>query len=116
MMKKILWILPLLLCMSACGVEEPVETTAPPPVEVQVPYEAPAEVLPYEQVSLTVQSMWLREDPQARVLLEAAELFRQQTGAEVTVRWADEGEITPEAAQGTDIFQLREADFAAMPK
>ena len=117
MMKKIFWVLlALLLCLTACGSEEPVETTAPPPVEVQVPYEAPTEVLPYAHVSLTVQSMWLREDPQARVLLEAAELFRQQTGAEVMIRWADEAGVAPETAQGIDIFQLREADFAAMPK
>ena len=117
-MKKIALalLLALLIIMAGCGTEVPEETTAPPLIEVEVPFETRAASLHYEDVSLTVQSMWLREDPLARILLEAAELFQQQTGAVVTVHWVDEEGSSPEEPQGTDIFQLREADFAAMPK
>ena len=61
-----------------------------------------------------MQSMWLREDPLSRVLLEAAALFERQTGAAVTIRWFDEG-FTLENAENVDIFQISAADFAVMP-
>lgn len=109
-MKKTLWVLLIcLLMLSGCAAEEPQETTAPMPVEVTVPYEAPAQTLRYEGVELTMQSMWLPEAPEARVLTEAAALFEAQTGAVVMVLWPGSGEAK------ADILQLSAADFEAAP-
>ena len=116
-MKKILCLLLLILlaAMAGCGVEEAAETTAPLPIEVEVPYEELTAQLPYQGVELRMQTIWLREDPQARVLLQAAELFEKQTGVAVTICWLGEDASTLEDAQGTDIFQISAANFAAMP-
>lgn len=111
MMKKTLWVLLIslvILCAAGCGVEETQETTQPL-IEVQVEYEEVVQQLPYQDVKLSLQSNWLREDPEAQVLLQAAAFFEKQTGAEVTIRWA--GEDTGE----TDIYQLGAAEFLQMP-
>lgn len=115
-MKKILWAALLaLLLLAGCGAPEEVPVvTEPPLVEVQVDYEEPVQELPYANTELVLQSMWLREDPMSRVLLEAAALFQRQTGAAVTIRWYDEA-VTLENAEGIDIFQVSAADFAEVP-
>lgn len=116
-MKKTLWILLIvaLLASAGCAATEPQETTAPPPIEVQVPYEEPVRALRYAGIRLSVQSMWQQEDPQARLLLEAAAIFENQTGAVVTILWPGEHAATLENARGVDVFQLSAADFTAMP-
>ena len=115
-MKKILWTaLLVLLLLAGCGQPEEVPVvTEPPLVEVQVDYEEMAEELPYANTELVLQSMWLREDPMSRLLLEAAALFERQTGATVTICWYDET-VTLENAEGIDIFQIPAADFAGVP-
>lgn len=113
-MKKILWAILLALLLTGCGAEEVPEATEPPLVEVQVDYEETVQELPYANTELVMQSMWLRENPMSRVLLEAAALFERQTGAAVTIRWYDEN-ATPESAEDVDIFQVGAEDFAAMP-
>lgn len=117
MMKKTLWVLlaAALFLLSGCGAEEQ-EPTEKPVIEVRVPYETVERELRYQGITLTMQAMWQREDLQARILLEAAQLFEKQTGAAVTIFWPDAHAATPENAEGIDIFQLSASDFAALPK
>ena len=114
-MKKRLWMVLLaLLLLAGCSEREEIqEMTEPPLVEVQVDYEEIVQELPYADTDLVMQSMWLRENPLSRVLLEAAALFERQTGAVVTVRWRDEN-TTLESAEGIDIIQIPAAEFASM--
>ncbi len=113
-MKKNLWaLLMAILLLAGCGTPEPTEPTEPPLIEVEVPYETQAVSLMYEGVQLTLQSMWPQQDPQARILTEAATLFEKQTGAEVTIRW--QSEETDENTADADIFKVSAADFSALP-
>ena len=107
-MKKILWaLLPVLMLLSACGTEVTPETTAPLPVEVEIPYvEETQPPLPYEGVELTFQSIWWAGEPEAQVLKQAADFFEKKTGAAVEIRWLEE---EPEPA---DLFQITASDFA----
>ena len=91
-MKRTLWALLImaLLLLSGCGAQQQEQPTEPPLIEVRVPYETAARELPYQDVELTMQSMWQREDPRTRIVLEAAQLFEKQTGAVVTILWSGE--------------------------
>ena len=105
-MKKLLSLIlcgALLLTLGACGAEETPETTVPEPVEVEVPYEAEPEVKKYEGVQLRMLSMLWDTDPQAQVILQAAEVFEKQTGAAVQVVWASD---PASGVAGYDVFQV----------
>lgn len=110
-MKKNLAVLLALLCFTGCGVETTPETTVPLPVEVQVPYETQEVARKYQDVQLTMQSVWKQESSEAQVLLKAAQVFEKQSGAAVQIRWPDEDAAVLEMAQDIDIFQIRAADF-----
>lgn len=114
-MKKCLWaVLLVMLLLAGCGTNEEIpEMTEPPLVEVQVDYEEAVQALPYEDIELVMQSMWPRENPLSRVLLEAAALFERQTGAAVTIHWLDE-DTSLESTENIDVFQISAADFAAI--
>ena len=107
-MKKTLWVLlALALLLTACGTEKTPETTAPL-IEVEIPYEEPVATLPYTGVELTFRAIWQEQEPQAQVLLQAANHFEKKTGAVITVLWPDTG------AETADILQIRAADFEVM--
>ena len=106
-MRKILWLSVLLLILTACGGKATPETE-PPLIEVEIPYVEQTAELPYAQVELAVQSFWQKDDPQAQVLVQAADFFGKKTGATVTILWP-EG-----SAQEADIVQISAADFAAI--
>jgi raffinose/stachyose/melibiose transport system substrate-binding protein len=116
-MKKKLWVLLLAaaLLLSGCGREEVPEPTAPPLIEVEVPYEETTVELKYADTELTFRSLWTREDPCARVLTEAASIFEYQTGAAVTILWPENNTAVQEELPQADMFQLSWADFGAMP-
>ena len=104
-MKKILWILLPLLLLTACRKEEVPETT-PPTVEVEIPYvEETGATLPYEDVELTFHAIWQEEEPQSEAILQAAQTFEKQTGAQVTILWPEED------GENADIFQMRGEEF-----
>ena len=105
-MRKILWVLILLLGLSACGGGEPVPETTPPPVEVEIPYiEETAPPLPYEGMKLTFRSICWEEEAQAQVLKQAAEFFEKKTGADIEFLWLEE-------EGDADLFQIAASDFA----
>ncbi len=107
-MRKILWVLILLLGLSACGGGEPVPETTPPPVEVEIPYiEETAPQLPYEGMKLTFRSICWEEEAQAQVLKQAAEFFEKKTGADIEFLWLEE-------EGDADLFQIAASDFAAV--
>lgn len=108
-MRKTLGLLLMLLAMifTACGsVAMPEETQAP--IEVEIPYEETTAELLHENIELTFRSVWQKEEPQAQVLLQAAQFFEKKTGAVVTILWPEDEE------QMADIFQVPAADFAVM--
>ena len=109
-MKKILWaLLPVLMLLSACGTEVTPETTAPLPVEVEIPYvEETQPQLPYAGVELTARSIWWEDEPQSQVLKQAVAFFERKTGAVVKIIWLeDEGETC-------DLFQIPASEFNEM--
>lgn len=85
----------MLLTMAGCAylaptpqTEPPTEPTEPPtqPV-VEVPMEAEKVERLYEGVKLEYWSMLSEQDPEAAVLLQAAAVFTQTTGAKVNLNW-----------------------------
>ena len=104
-MRKILWVLLMLLVLTACGAE-PAPETAPPPVEVEIPYvEETLPQLPYEGVALTFRSIWREDDAQSQVLRQAAAFFERKTGATVEIRWLED------EAETADLFQIPASEF-----
>lgn len=94
-----------ILSLTGCSVnvpEETVEPTVPAPVEVEVPYEPEQEVKKYEGVQLRLLSTHWDTDPEAAVMLQAAEAFEKQTGAQVQILWAADASA---GTEGCDIFQ-----------
>ena len=110
MMKKILWVLLALLCLTACGTEETPEITQPPlPVEIEIPYEEPTEeALSYEGVEVSFDAIWQESDPAAQVLIQAQQLFEERTGAKVRILWPSQ------ETEKADILQISAADFETM--
>ena len=105
-MKKILWILLMLLVLTGCSAETAPETT-PPPVEVEIPYvEETVPQLPYGGVELTFRSIWWDDEPQAQVLVQAAQFFEQKTGAAVKFLWLEE------EGESYDLFQIPASEFS----
>ncbi len=115
-MKRTLWVLLLaLLLLAGCSAEEEQQELLPPD-GVQVEYhQEQVRDLRYEGTELSFQSAWEMEAPQARILLEAAELFEERTGAAVKILWPGDEVVTPETNPDIDIFQLREGAFKDIP-
>lgn len=95
----------IILSSVGCGVEQPVETTEPTipaPVELEVAYEPEQKRQKYEGVQLRVLSMYWDTDPEAQVMLQAAQAFYSQTGAQVQILWATDA---ASGVEGCDVFQ-----------
>lgn len=114
MMKKLV---SLLLCaaliltiLPGCDREEeiPEETAAPTAPVVEVELETQANTRKYTGVELQFLSMLEEDAPGADVLMQAAEVFYQQTGAAVQIQWlgGDEALLTANLEEGAkvDIF------------
>jgi len=102
----------LLWSLSGCNQEsipetEPTEAPTQPVVEVEMDLQPAA--LKYEGVQLQFWSLLGEEEPEGKVLLQAAEVFEKSTGAAVQVNWlaGDNGQLA-EALAGdlqADIFE-----------
>lgn len=103
----------LVLC-AACGREvpptEPSEPTEEPTrAVVEVPMETEAARKKYEGVSLTYWSRLREEDPEARIISQAAADFERTTGAKISISWFGSEAALTEALQGdlqVDIFEM----------
>lgn len=103
----------ILMALAGCGREETPETTAPPPTEppiVEIPFETEGDERPYLGTELNFWSVHAETDPAAGVILQAAEVFEQKTGAKVNLTW-QAGELTE--ASEADIFQTSCAGIPA---
>lgn len=110
-MKKLTCLLlALLLCTAAgCGHTVPAATAAPtgptePPVQ-EIPYESQPDARPYVGVTLKYATTLDGEEPAAAVLLQAAQVFTRQTGAQVEINWLGTGEAAFIEGQA-DIYEL----------
>ncbi len=118
--------------IAGCG-SKPAETTpAPAPAETQeaAPAEStPAETTPaadtadtgaadYSDVTLTMWSMWNSTEPQGQVIVEAAEAFKEKTGATVNIEWKgrDIKQIILTALEGGEDIDIFEEDYSRIAK
>lgn len=103
----------LLLLMAGCAHEEPAETTAAatePPI-VEIPLETEADERPYLGVELNFWSALAENDAGARVIVQAAEVFEEKTGAAVNFTW-QAGAVSDESE--ADIFQVPVGTLAGL--
>lgn len=106
--------------LAGCGnTETPAESSAPAPeASSEAAAETPAESketpaegkLKYDGVELTMWSMWSNTEPQGKVVQEAADAFKEQTGATVNIEWKGRDVKTIiatalEAGEKVDIFE-----------
>lgn len=110
-MKRTLTVLLLMVLLLLAGCSTEKEQELLPPDGVQVEYQEQARPLRYQGTEISFRSIWEVEAPQARVLLEAADLFEEKTGAVVKILWPGDEHATPETNPEIDIFQMRAADF-----
>lgn len=103
----------ILIILTGCGVEEVPDTTAPPPTEppiVEIPFETAPDERPYLGTELNFWSAYAETDAPAAVVIQAAEVFEQKTGAKIHITW-QAGEVTE--ASEADIFQTAAASIPA---
>lgn len=108
--------------LSGCGSSsKPAETTAAPATETPAT-EAPAAdaettapaadaaAADYSGVTLNFWSMWSSAEPQGKVITEAAEAFKEKTGATINIEWKGRDiksiiQTALEAGEKIDIFE-----------
>lgn len=93
-MKKLICLLLCVLLLCGCTREpEPTEPTEEPTrALVEVTMDTEAAQRKYEGVQLTYWSLLAQTDPEARILMEAAEDFEKTTGAIVSIQWTNRDE------------------------
>lgn len=107
----------VMLAAAGCHREEQQETVPPtePPV-VEVPFEPESTEQKYQDVQLQYWCMLDETAPEAQALVQAAELFREITGAQVEITWlGGDGEALADALKGdirVDLFEAAGADLA----
>lgn len=98
-------LLATLVLLSGCGARHTVETTAqtePEPTQVEIPFVPQQQCLKYEGVQLRVLSPYWDNEPTAQVMMQAAEVFEKQTGAQIQFLWAAD---PASGVEGYDLFQ-----------
>lgn len=116
--------------IAGCG-SKPAETTpAPAATEEAAPAEStPAETTPaadtadtgaadYSGVTLTMWSMWNSTEPQGQVIQEAADAFKEKTGATVNIEWKgrDINTIIQAALESGEKIDIFEDDYSRIAK
>lgn len=67
----------------------------------------------YDGVNLTMWSMWNSDEPQGKVIQEAAAAFEEKTGAKITVEWKGRSvnEILSASLESGEKFDIFEDDY-----
>lgn len=108
----------LILTAAGCSREEQQQTLPPtePPV-VEVPFETQNTEPKYQDVQLEYWSMLAETAPEARALVQAAEVFSRTTGAQVEITWlGGDAEALAAALNGdirVDLFETSGTALAA---
>lgn len=103
----------LVVMMAGCGGKAAPETTAAPtePTVAELPFETEADARVYAGVELNFWSVLPETDPQAQVMIQAAEVFEKNTGAQVAFTW-QAGAVSE--TSDVDIFQTDVDTLAAL--
>ena len=106
----------MLLTLAGCSLPLPTTETEPPTEPTEPPTQPVVEVpmdekqtLAYEGVQLQYWSLLDREDPEADLLVQAAEMFEKTTGAVVELNWmgGDQSQLDGILAEGrADLFEI----------
>ncbi len=122
--------------LAGCGKEAAPAASTPAPAEStpaqepaeSTPAEAPAESTPaeasgdgaadYSGVNLTFWSMWNSNEPQGQVIQEAADAFKEKTGATVNIEWKgrDVKQIILAALEAGEKIDIFEDDYSRISK
>lgn len=72
----------------------------------------------YSDVTLTMWSMWNSTEPQGKVIQEAADAFKEKTGATVNIEWKgrDVKQIIMTALEGGEDIDIFEEDYSRIGK
>ena len=85
------YILLLVLALLVSGCSFGAEETQPPTEPPEIPLETRPDQRQYPGVTLTFETLWAQDTPEASILVQAADVFESRTGAEVKILWNGEG-------------------------
>lgn len=96
----------------------PAETTAETTAESAVETTGDTAMADYSGVELTMWSMWSNNEPQGIVLQEAADAFKEKTGATVNIEWKgrDIKTIIATALEAGEKIDIFEEDYSRIGK
>lgn len=100
--------------LAGCGntSSEPSKAPDNPPANTSAGEPAPGGKQ-YDGVTLTMWSMWNSDEPQGKVISEAAAAFEAQTGAKVSIEWKGRSinEILSASLESKEKFDIFEDDY-----